>query len=112
MARKTGDRTRAQEPRDQCQIDLGPQCRRTKKLHGLGYLECTRSDEFIEQVEGGCQTGDISGNISQSPHTRSLEAVLRNGISNIINSIVWHLKLVAVCINKVSEAFILYIVQR
>lgn len=70
------------------------------------------SDEFVEQVESSCKTDNISANISQPSQSGPLEAVLGNGISNIIDSIIGDLELVAEGIDEVSKAIILGVIQR
>ena len=70
------------------------------------------SNEFVEQNEGNGQTGNVPSNITQPSQTRSLEAVLRDCISNIVNRVVGQLKLVSVCINELAITLFLHIIQR
>jgi len=70
------------------------------------------SNKFVEQEECGCQTGDIPSHVAQPSQSRSLEAVLGNGISNVINSEVGQLELVAVGIDELSIWLLIHIVQR
>lgn len=70
------------------------------------------SDEFIEDHEGDCQTGDVPSNIAQTPQTRSLEAVFGNCTSNIVDRVIWKLELVSIRINELAVALLIHIVQR
>jgi hypothetical protein len=70
------------------------------------------SNEFIEDHEGDCKTGDVPSNIAQSPQPRSLKAVLGNCVSNIIDCVVRKRELVSVCINKFAITLLFHIVQR
>lgn len=67
-------------------------------------------NEFIEEHKGDCKTGDVSSNIAQTPQTRSLEAVFRNCISNIIDRVVWKFELIPVCINELAIVLLLHII--
>ena len=69
-----------------------------------------RGDEFVEEQEGDCETGDIPSNIAQTPQARSLEAVLRNCISNIIDGEVWKFELVSVGIKERAVTLLLHII--
>ena len=69
-------------------------------------------NELVEQHEGRCQACDIPSNIAQTSQARSLEAVFGNGVSNIIDTIVWQVKLVPICINELAISLLLCVIQR
>lgn len=54
-----------------------------------------KSDESVEEVESGGQAGNVASNITQSSNARTLEAMLGNGISNVVDGVIWDLELVA-----------------
>lgn len=60
------------------------------------------SHEVVEKRECDGETADISSDVSQATKTGALEAVLRNGISDIVDSIVWKLELVAICVQQLA----------
>lgn len=53
-------------------------------------------DELVEEEKCARKTGNIPSHVAQPPQSRSLEAVLWNGISNVIDGEVWQLELVPI----------------
>lgn len=84
-----------------------PQC-----CTNWGGGDVFRSNKFVEENKSGSQTGNIPSNISQTPQTRPLKAVLGNCTSNIIDGIIWDLEFVPICINELAISLLLDIVQR
>jgi len=60
------------------------------------------SEESVEQVECNGETSNISCNIGEASQSRALEAMLGDGISDIVDCVVWDLKLVAICVGESS----------
>lgn len=69
------------------------------------WRRCYRlgSDVGVEDVKGGCKGDDISGDIVETGRGRSLKAVCRYGISNLLDGVVWNGKFLAVAINQSSS---------
>ncbi len=88
---------------------------------GVQYPQCRTKwcernvlwgDEFVEEEKGGRKTGNIPSHVAQPPQSRSLEAVLWNSISNVIDGEVWQLELVSVGINELSVSLLGCLLQR
>lgn len=56
----------------------------------------------VEEVEGAYYTGKVARDIAQTSDGRTLEAVARNGITKLLDGIVWNLELVAVCVEHLG----------
>ena len=67
-----------------------------------------RCEEVVEEVERKSERADVASNVAQSTDSRALEAMSRNGIPDLLNGEVRHLKFVAVCIEHLSLAFVEY----
>ncbi len=66
-----------------------------------------RGDDFgshigVEDVEGGAEGDEVPEDVVETPDGGTLEAVLGNGIVNVLDGIVGDLELVAVCVNKLA----------
>ena len=59
-------------------------------------------DIVVEDVEGDGQACNVSGDVVETGSGRALEAVCRNGISYLLDGVVWNLEFVAVAINQSS----------
>jgi len=66
----------------------------------------------VEKGEGNGETADISGHISQPSEARTLEAVLGDCVSNVVDRVVWQLKLVSICVEELSIALLVGPVYR
>lgn len=61
------------------------------------------SDKTVEQVKCGGQTSHIASHISQSSQARTFVAVFWNRISDIVDGIVWYLKLISISVDQLAE---------
>ena len=59
--------------------------------------------KVVEEIEGGGEAGDVSGDIVEAGRGRPLEAVRRDGISDLLDGVVGHLELVSIPINQPSS---------
>ena len=57
-------------------------------------------DVVVKNIKGGGKRGNISDNISQTTSTRSLEAMCRNCITNLLDGIIRELELIAICVEQ------------
>ena len=71
-----------------------------------------RGNEFVEEEESQGKAGDIPSDIAQPSQTRSLKAVLGNSVSNIVDSIVWELKLVPIGIDELAVFLLPHLIER
>ena len=62
-----------------------------------------RCDESICEIEYGGYRRHIPNDISQSPETRALEAMLGNGLVDLADCVVRELEGIAVCVDKLSR---------
>ena len=58
------------------------------------------SDKFVEKVEGADESDDVTGNVVEASGSRALEAVLGNGIADVVDGVVGDGELVAVSIDQ------------
>ena len=56
----------------------------------------------VENIEGGCKRGHVTGNISKTTDTGAFEAVGWDCVPNLLDGEIWNLELVAVCVQKHS----------
>lgn len=68
--------------------------------------------EGVEEVEGGCQRNDIACNIVKASCGGAFEAVLRNGVAELLDGEVGQLELVAVCVDQPPLRLLLELVDR
>ena len=57
-------------------------------------------DEAVGKIEDGSQREDVPRNVGETSNSRSLKAVFGYGFANLLDSVVWKLERVAVCVNK------------
>ena len=57
----------------------------------------------VEQVEGGGEAGDVSEHVRQRPEGGALEAVLWDGIEDLLDGVVGHLEHVTVSVNEFAK---------
>lgn len=69
------------------------------------------SNVCVEDHEDDRQTTDVSSNIAQPPQTRAVEAVSGDGISNVVDRVVWKFELVSIRINELPIRRISRILQ-
>lgn len=65
--------------------------------HRWHILGC---DEAIGKIQDGSQREDVPRNIGETSNGGSLEAVFGYGFANLVDSVVWKLECVAVCVDK------------
>jgi hypothetical protein len=58
------------------------------------------SDKFVEEVESADESDNVTGNVVEASGSRALEAVLRNGIADVVDGVVGDGELVAVSIDQ------------
>ena len=68
-------------------------------------------DEVVKDVEGGRQTGHLSGAVAEATKPRPLEAMFRNGIADVLDRIVWNVELVAVRVEE-NTTLVLQVIDR
>lgn len=75
----------------------GPQHRsHRQRRNGLG------GHIVVEEVESDCYASNVARDIGQTGDSRTLEAVRRNGITELLDGIIWNLELVAVCVEHLG----------
>jgi len=85
-------------------LENGVECPETSSEgHAWNVLWC---DIVVEDVEGKSQAGNVSGDVEETSSGRTLKAVCRNGVSYLLDGVVWNLELVAVTIDQ-SSALVL-----
>jgi hypothetical protein len=78
-----------------------------------GRLDVFWSYIVVENVESGGQAGNITSHVGKTADGGTVKAVLWNGIADIVDGVVWNLKLVAVGVEKDTVwLFLLDIVRR
>lgn len=60
------------------------------------------SDEVVEDVEGGGKTDNVAKNVCPAAQSRSFEAVLGNGIANVLDCVVGGGEVVAIRVDQVG----------
>ena len=60
----------------------------------------------VEQVEGSGEQGDVAGNVAQTTKGGAFEAVLGNGIAQLLDGVVGDNEFVAVCVEKLSVSLL------
>lgn len=53
----------------------------------------------MEKGEDGGEEGDIAGNVRQTARPGTLEAVGRDGVADLLDSEVWQMELIPVCVD-------------
>jgi hypothetical protein len=81
-------------------LDHGVQCPQSGARRGVGNV--LGRDEAVEEDEGDGQTGNITGDVGETTQARALEAVLGDGIADIVDGVVGQLELVAVGIEHLA----------
>lgn len=64
------------------------------------------SHVVVEHVEGSGERGEVAGDVAQTTHGRALEAVLGDGIAQLLNGVVGDLELVAVCVEELAGSLL------
>lgn len=64
-----------------------------------------RGDIVVEDVEGGGQAGHVAEDVAVALESRALEAVLGDGIADVLDGEVGHLELVAVGVDHAAKVF-------
>lgn len=54
----------------------------------------------MEDVKGGSEREDVSGDVVETSSGRSLKAVCRYGISDLLDCVVWDLKVLSISVNQ------------
>lgn len=68
------------------------------------------SDKLVEEVESADQGDDVTGNVVEAGGSRTLKAVLGNGVSDVVDGVVGHLELVAVSVNQLFRRLLLVVI--
>lgn len=55
-----------------------------------------RSHIVVENIEGGGQRRNVSGDVCKSTSSRALKTVCWDGIPDLLYGIIWHLELIAI----------------
>jgi len=56
----------------------------------------------VEDVEGGSERGKVTSNVAETTEARALEAVLGDGIADVLDGVVGDLELVAVGVEELA----------
>lgn len=57
----------------------------------------------VEEVESGAETHDVAGDVVEAGGGRAFEAVLGDGIADVLDGVVGHLELVAVRVDELAK---------
>ncbi len=85
-------KTRCEQALKEC-IDCPQQA--TSELGGNVF----RSQEKVEEGEDGGEKGDIAGHIRQTARPGTLQAMSRDGVTDLLDGEVWQMELISVCID-------------
>lgn len=66
----------------------------------------------VEDVEGGGQRGDVSGNVCQTTSARALETVCWDSVPDLLYGIIWNLELIAIGVEHLPVRGAILEVQR
>ncbi len=66
----------------------------------------------VEEVEGGAEAGDVAEDVVEARGGGALVAVLGDGIADVLDGVVGHLELVAVCVDELAKGGLLGGVDR
>lgn len=91
-----------QNPKTSCEQSLDDTIDEPKRSSDWSIWDIFWGKESVEQIECCGETCDIPCNICKTFQSRTLETMLGNCISNIVDCVVWDLKLVAICVGKGS----------
>lgn len=85
-----------QHPQARAEQTLDHGVQRPQTSARRGVRDVLGRDEAVEKDKGDSETGNITGDVGETTQARALEAVLGNGIADIVDAEVGQLELVPV----------------
>ena len=91
------------DPRGEQALDDGVQS--PESSTDRGGRDVLRRDILMEKIEDSRQTGDVTGHVRQATSSRSLVAMSRNGVADVLDGEIGKLELVAIGIQHLAVHF-------